>query len=101
MGATSDINFYVADEGVHELPDRLRKAKVDQPGQASYSGNLPGTSTDQVTAYYYINADESSCCTRLWDPSGVKVFPSEVSTVIILWGIEGNDRDMQCEGFQP
>ena len=98
----SEINFYIADEGVTEAPDRLRTAKVDEHGQASYSGNLPAVTTDEATIFYYIDAnDDGGCTTLYWEPSGVHVIPGDDSTAVILWGIEGNDRDMKCEGFQP
>lgn len=96
----SDINFYVAEDGATEPIDRIRQAEVDEHGQARFSGYVPNPSTDQGTVYYYIDADENGACTPLWEPSGVNVFAKSEEGIVILWGVEGNDRDMECEGFQ-
>ena len=97
----SNILWYIADEGVDEPSGPLFTTKVDGDGQASYRGNVHAISGEKGQLFYYIDADENGVCTRLSEPSGVKeFFPTQIR-VIAQFGVQGNIRDMQCEGLQP
>jgi hypothetical protein len=99
--AGEDINFYVAHGGSTEPPGRVRQAKVDDHGQARWSRYIREITETNGVVYYYVDANEDGGCTTLyWEPSGLTVFPDAEEKFTILWGIEGNDRDMTCEGFK-
>ena len=95
-----DVNFYVAHDGTTSPPGRVRTAKVDDHGQARYSGYIDEITETHGVVYYYIDANEDDACTTLfWEPSGAEVFPDAEDTITILYGI-GNERDGDCDGFK-
>lgn len=96
-----EINFYVAHDGTNSPPGRVRTTKVDDHGQARWSGYIDEITETDGVVYYYIDANEDGVCTTLfWEPSGAQVFPDAEDNITILYGVEGNDRDGDCDGFR-